>query len=225
MAVGLADLASVRRTTYALFGALFLEPPRPALADVARELRAQEALVSSFSFFPSWAAVLDSVSALDAGEQERLKAEHLQLFRVGSPHPLCPAYESAYLDPSGFERGTLAVEVERAYAAAGVTVSPGELPDHLGLELEFLSILSAEEADAWRSPDQAQALACLRQQAGFLDEHLLRWFPAFVRCVRLAALETSFYRRAAEAVRAFILHDRDLIGALLARTGRTSPEG
>jgi TorA maturation chaperone TorD len=224
--VGLADLAGVRQATYALYGALYRGPIAAARLETASaaaaELRQQENRVRCFSFFPGWRSVLDALTGLDAEARASLGEEHVRLFQVGALSSLCPPFEAAYLDPSGFERGIRAVGVERAYARAGVTVSPGELPDHVGLELEFVSLLCAEEAEAWRALDEPRALESLRLQASFLDEHLLRWLPAFVRSVHSAASEGSFFVRLADATRAFVVHDRELARAILARADGTA---
>ncbi len=224
--IGLADLAGVRQATYALYGSLYCGPIAAARLEAvsvaAAELRQQDDRVGSFSFFPTWRRVLDTLTELDAEARRGIEEEHVRLFQLGGLRPLCPPFEAAYLDPSGFERGALAVDVERAYARAGVTVSPGELPDHVGLELEFVSLLCGEEAEAWRALDEARALERLRLQVSFLDEHLLRWLLAFVRGVHAAASEDSFYTRLAEATRAFVVHDRELARAILARADETA---
>lgn len=223
----LADLAEVRDATYRLFGSLLLGPTDSKglepLLDLAAELRGRRDVVRSFPFFPSWRAALDALE-LAARDGGGLTEERVRLFQLGGAP--CPPYEAAYLDPSGFERGAMAVAVERVYAEAGVSLSPssGELPDHGGLELEFMSLLCAEEATAWRAADTVQAQGWLRREAAFLDGHLLRWFPSFARDVRLATGKESFYGRLAEAIQALVVHDRDLAGALLERRPAASEE-
>ncbi len=215
----LADLAEIRGATYDLFGSLFLSPGGEGGLEQAGEtaswLRGRSDLVRSFPFFPSWRAVLDSAGSLQ-DERARLEEEHVQLFQLGGSSALCPPYESAFLDPSGFERGLLTVDVEQAYRKAGAALAgTGELPDHVSLELGFMAFLCGEEAKAWEAAERERAVTRLGEQAGFLDRHLLLWFPAFARRLGQATAETSFYGRLAGAVRRFLVHDRDLAGALL----------
>lgn len=224
----LADLAEIRAATYDLFGSLFLSPGGEEgleqAGETASRLRGRSDLVRSFPFFPSWRAALDSTGIL-WDERARLEEEHVQLFQLGGSAAFCPPYESAYLDPSGFERGLLAVDVEQAYRKAGASLAgSGELPDHVSLELGFMAFLCGEEAKAWKAAQRELAVAHLGEQAEFLDRHLLRWFPAFARRLSQASVEASFYGRLAGAVRGFLVHDRDLAGALLEDPAAAPPE-
>ncbi len=151
-------------------------------------------------------------------EIEAFEEEYAVLFLTGGVTAACPLNESAYVDPSGRNRGLVAAAVERAYAQAGMALAPaadGELPDHAGLELEFLAQLCGEEAEAWRARAAEQAFELLETQRRFLDGHLLLWFPSLVRRVDDAADPGSLYREAAQAAHAFLFHDRDLISLLL----------
>jgi len=173
--------------------------------------------VRAFPFFPRWRSLLDSLETLTDEARARLEEEYVDLFLLGELHSACPLYESAYLDRTGRSRGVIAAGVEQAYAAAGVAVSPaaqGELPDHVAFELEFLSLLCAEEARAWRAGLPDEASDRMGRERDFLERHLLRFLPGLVRAVKLVSTSSSFYRRLAEAVHAFVVHDRDLIGAL-----------
>jgi DMSO reductase family type II enzyme chaperone len=161
--------------------------------------------------------LLERLSALDGEGVARLEAEYLDLFVLGGARPPCPLHESAHLDRGGRRRGLIAAGVERAYAEAGLAVSPsldGELPDHVACELEFLAHLCAEEGRAWRSRRADRAALLLDRERRFLDRHLLRWFPSLARRVAASA-EGSFYVEVVEAAHAFLVHDRDLIGLLL----------
>jgi TorA maturation chaperone TorD len=107
----------------------------------------------------------------------------------------------------------VAVDVERAYAAAGVAlaVGAGELPDHVALELEFLSHLCAREAKAWEARRLEEAIGLLGAEREFLGRHLLPWFPALLCTVRDAAAPSSFYCEVVEATHAFLVHESDLV--------------
>ena len=145
-----------------------------------------------------------------------LEQEYLELFGRGSSKARCPLHESDYVDRTGLRRGLVAVAVEQAYAAAGLTLSSaarGELPDHAAFELEFLSHLCAKEAKAREDDRPEEVAGLLRVQRNFLDRHLLLWFPALVHNVRLAA-PVGFYRDIADVAHALVVHDRDLIAVL-----------
>ncbi|KKL62647.1 hypothetical protein LCGC14_2183120, partial [marine sediment metagenome] len=60
-----------------------------------------------------------------------------------------------------------------------------------------------------------EATDSLTLQRTFLEQHLHRWFPQLARRLRSVATETSLYRRLADATLAFVVHDADLVGALV----------
>lgn len=180
-----------------------------ALAD---RLERENEVARDFAFFRRWRALLDEVESLGCEGTTQIEQEYVDLFVLGG----CPLHESSYVDPSGRLRGLVASEVERAYATAGTTLATplgGELPDHVAFELEFLSLLCAEEGGAWRRRRRTQAQAWLSEEAAFLDEHLLRWLPRLAAKVRRAAGHGSFYAQVAAAAHAFVAHDRDLVEA------------
>lgn len=101
-----------------------------------------------------------------------LKQEYARLF-LGPPKALLRPYESCY-----FGRDRLMTEqsaaVRQFYAACGLTLDHGqyrEPPDHISIELTFLSML----CDAGCTElTQLQANRSAIEQR-FLDEHLARW--------------------------------------------------
>jgi DMSO reductase family type II enzyme chaperone len=80
------------------------------------------------------------------------------------------------------------------YRAFGmqVAVAAAERPDHIGMELEFMSVLTAREAYAREHQlDQAQFQICLDAQKKFLRDHLGRWAPAFSRRLARSAVHPA----------------------------------
>jgi TorA maturation chaperone TorD len=215
-----ADLAELRGTAYELLGGLFCYPARADLAELAAEARdfpPKECFAREFSFLPPMRTLLDRLCSLEESGLDELEREYVGLLLVNTSKALCPPYESVYIESRGRERGLVSVAVERAYAASGVAlVDRGELPDHAALELGFLSVLCGEEEQAWREGDVERALECLRREEEFHERHLQRWFSIFARRLARAAAPGSLYRLLAEAARAFVVHDRDLVRALLA---------
>lgn len=125
-------------------------------------------------------------------DPEHLRQEFTRLFmgvsRSRSPRP---PYESLYRD--GQLYSSITSEVQRGYLAAGLDVADengNELPDHLGVELQFLAALCEYAAgeDAPLAPERARDA-----QEWFLDEHLLTWIEGFRGRV-LAADPPGFYR-------------------------------
>jgi len=218
--VSLADLAQVRRGTYGLLSSLFLYQQGSdvdSCVQLARDLTAVSKPLSAFPFYGRLQSVLESLAEMTEEGAARLEEEYVDLFVLSVSHPPCALNESAYVDRTGRKGGVVVVDVERAYAAAGMALSPsagGELPDHVALELDFLSHLCGQEAQAWQCLWPENATGILGVERRFLDRHLLSWFPAFVRRVSIAANPAGIYGELVEVAHAFVVHDRDLIGML-----------
>jgi putative dimethyl sulfoxide reductase chaperone len=123
----------------------------------------------------------------------------------------CPLNEIEYGDLKAdplFQPHRLA-DLAAFYRAFGLDVadSAAERPDHLGIELEFMSVLAAKEAYALEYQlDADHRAVCHDAQKKFLREHLGRWAPAFARrLVRAATDETLAVL--AEFLRDFIAAD------------------
>jgi DMSO reductase family type II enzyme chaperone len=104
----------------------------------------------------------------------------------------CPLNEIEYGDLKAdplFQPHRLA-DLAAFYRAFGMEVADtaGERPDHIGMELEFMAILTAKEAYALEHQlDEGQRQLCRQAQKKFLREHLGRWSPAFARRLERAA--------------------------------------
>ncbi|NIN69302.1 MAG: 4Fe-4S dicluster domain-containing protein [Anaerolineae bacterium] len=124
-----------------------------------------------------------------AGPEEGLEAEYTRLF-VGPGRPVAHPCESVYRE--GQVMGECTLAVRERYAEEGLGPEDQLLPDHVAVELEFMSYLARKEAEAWEENDVDRAEAYLRQEESFLREHLGRWLPSF--CKRLLAGEAHpFY--------------------------------
>ena len=103
----------------------------------------------------------------------------------------CPLNEIEYGDIKAdplFQPHRLA-DLGAFYRAFGVEVAEdaAERHDHICLELEFMSVLTAKEAYALEHQLDGEPLElCRDAQKKFLREHLGRWTPAFTR--RLARI-------------------------------------
>lgn len=99
---------------------------------------------------------------------ETLQVEYVRLFDY---RPVSPPYESAYLQ-SG-QKNQMVKNLKALYRKAGLQCQDEEGQDHVVVELEFIYYLYAQEeknkaAPLWQSIRSA-----------FVDDHLLKWLPAF----------------------------------------------
>lgn len=119
------------------------------------------------------AALLD-ISKTDA----HFGAAHYQLF-VHNVYP----YETIFLGDDGLLGGNISERVAAFYQRIGFHSNNSDNTDHLSTELSAMAYLCFAELDAIEDqvPHQAERLRQLQRR--FLDEHLLRWLPAFVIAV------------------------------------------
>jgi len=209
---GPGALAVIRGGFYRLFATLLLYPTAQRLADaraMARALGRHDAVLAGFAFYPQWRRVQAALAQLapqDARDLRDLQEEFVRLFLV---RPAAVPCASAYCGTAAVT--WLPASLSRTYAEAGLAPSPaaGEPPDGVAVELEFMAALCETEAAA---PD-GEHFAILVRERRFLADHLARWFPRFAQCVARAA-PAGFYATVTDAALAFVLHDRDLVGAL-----------
>lgn len=148
---------------------------------------------------------------------EELAVEYAALF-LGPGGHVSP-YESVYGENgTGSLWGERTIAVRRYVEAAGFEYADGghgAIPDHLSVELEFMSELARREAQAWSRGDSAAAANCLEYQREFMTEHLARWVFRFCeRVVEMAGL--PFYRDVARLTSEFLAGEREDIPRRLA---------
>jgi TorA maturation chaperone TorD len=138
----------------------------------------------------------------------RLGVDRTRLFRgLKRGHGPPPPYESLYRGgPSVMAEPALAVRKVYADAGYGLPAGSNELPDYVGLELDFMRFLCEAEARAWKEQGQGRALEHLTNGREFLSKHVVEWVPAFCDEVLTHARE-DFYRGMAQITRAFVILD------------------
>jgi len=120
----------------------------------------------------------------------------------------CPINEIEYGDLKAdplFQPHRLA-DLGAFYRAFGLELgeTADERHDHLSVELEFMAVLTAQEAHARNTSNREDALAvCRDAQRKFLRDHLGRWTPAFARRLH-RAIGDGTLRRLAWFVHALI---------------------
>lgn len=180
--------ALARSRAYDLFGQLFLygitpdvKPAVGAIADLAEVLPAQ-------------------ADADDAA------AAHYRLFGLN-----VPPYASLFLDEEARLAGPVAGRVRRWYEQIGFSASASdEEPDHLGVELRFLALLSGAEADAQRDENSDDVDDLRRLQRHLLDGHLLWWLPGLAYALQEQG--HPFYTRLATLTLDLVLDHRAALG-------------
>ncbi len=115
--------------------------------------------------------------------------------------------------------GHSTLDVRRRLTEAGLTPDSHTLPDHVGIELAFMSHLAAREARAWDDGDEATARDYLLQQGDFVRQHLAVWLPQFCRRV-LVGRPHAHYADLTRRLNAFVADDTARMRAWLGENGK-----
>lgn len=191
-----------RSDCYRLLSASFYPPDRDQWL---RERTCLDLADALDELYPDTAAAAHAAALAEAlGETDalELRIDHAALF-VGPFALLAPPYGSVYLDRDHALMGDTTLAAAARYAAAGLTVTLHEPPDHIAVELEFMHYLAAQAAQAAARGDATEAARLSREQHDFLSQHLGAWAPAFCAAISRGAA-TRFYRNVAQCLRAFL---------------------
>ncbi len=205
----MADIAALRECLYRLFSACLLGAPTSWVREAFRN--------------PEWRAALGrlldcptstlSRDLLQEGSPYALAVEHAALFLVPASQTL--PFESAYAagPQSATLMGVTAGQVAQIYRSWGLNpaAETHELPDHAATMLLFMALLIRAEMHLRNQKDEAGLGAVLRQQAEFLDQHILTWFPRWLDRVRQSA-RLPFYRVLADLLERFLEKDGRTLG-------------
>ena len=220
------ELAGARGSLYQLLAAVYASPPDIAFLELLK----------------GWTDSLVSADGISYGLPEQLRGNILSLSRffnesssltklaemlaidytmlirgVKQEYSPPPPYESVYQEDDGRVFGLITTEIKEKYLCFGLDTANelhGEPPDHLSFELEFMRILCAREAEAWGKGDEASAVNLVREQRGFLEEHLLTWLPRFCQKVREFD-RNGFYDGFAELTEGWVRFDDENCGQRL----------
>jgi TorA maturation chaperone TorD len=135
---------------------------------------------------------------------EDLLVEYARLF-VGPFGLQAPPYGSVYLDGGRRVMGDSTMGVSRMYQEEGLSGNDEfrELPDHISVELEFMSFLIFKEIEAMEKLDLGTALEAVEKQNKFLGEFLSRWVEPFCEKIK-EGTDNEFYTALAHCTSTFV---------------------
>lgn len=146
--------------------------------------------------------------AAGTGEEvfQRLRVDYTRLFVNAYPKVPAPPYGSVYLD-DGYVWGKSTVDVLEMYQAYGLEplASFQEPPDHVGAEFEFMAYLAGAALDGKKDSPRARD-----GQRAFFQQHLGRWFAAFLHRVQQHD-PGGFFGSVATAARAFLEKEAEFL--------------
>ena len=198
----------VREVVYCFLAQLFLypEPARLQRLRAAAVELSRDDWWGGMPFALTFKRLFTMLSADDDVAAEDIVNEYNRLFLV---KPEAPPHETFYLDSSGQFRGWMAAELTGIYAENGLAISPAlnEMPDHLAVELEFMSHLCATA----HSGNSDMIDAAIESQGTFLRQHLAKWFPKFAKQVKEAEPQ-RYYGAVVEATFVFLRSELASLG-------------
>ena len=211
--------AGDRERTYGFFAGLCLQPPSDAVIDMIRD----GSIVSVFHGGAGAGAdrhLLEFILQADGIKnlRDEMDAEHAALFAL--PSGVLP-HEAIYADKEKRLGGRVTMSVSSFYECAGATVieESKEVPDHLGMELEFMGFLCNLEKQLWEGSDRPMLVKCIELQKTFLEEHLSKWaYRCCDEITRRAAY--GFYKAVAHSIKEFLKYEEEYIKELYARVRR-----
>ena len=136
--------------------------------------------------------------------EEVLCIEYAKLF-VGPFELLAPPYGSVYLDDGGRVMGDSTMKVIEAYQEEGLSKNDDfkDLPDHITVEMEFMSYLIYKEREALQKSDLDTAKEYANKQEDFLKNSIRPWVYQF--CSRIKeGTDNEFYRSLADCLSVFV---------------------
>lgn len=206
----LAGTATERAQLYRLLSRVFHDEPGRELLDRLRDGSFQN-LASQTGFELGG----EFKNKPMRGLMDELGEEFTRLFLGPGKH--FSAHESVQSQSgSGELWGKQTVLVKRFIEEAGFDFERdfNGIPDHISVELEFLSKLVESEADAWAVRDTAAAKNALEWQLDFITRHAGKWMPAFCSKVKAAA-ELPFYPAFCDLVTRFLESEKTEISKYL----------
>jgi DMSO reductase family type II enzyme chaperone len=142
-------------------------------------------------------------------DYDGFQSEYIRLFEVGARGAsTCPLHAGHYSN----DRLRAMEELVRFYNFFGLRLSPGLMPDHVTVELEFMHFLAFKEAEARKSDGDVDSY--LRAQRDFVQRHLANWWPILAAAVKQQR-PLPFYRALVALLARFIDAEGKYLGGAL----------
>lgn len=201
MTTDLMQAAQRRSDAYRLLAACFYQPDREMF--VEENLCVNLAgLIQEISLPAVGEVCRRMAQSLAENNQEELLIDYSGLFLgpFGAPaHP----YGSVYLEQERKLMGDSTMEVLKLYAESGVKYEGDEPPDHIAIELEFMSFLEGKIAQAISESNQDDLADFSAIRARFFNRLLASWAPILGNILKEQAT-LAFYRDLGECLVGFI---------------------
>lgn len=151
--------------------------------------------------------MIDSVRTnnLDLGDWlEELAIEYARLF-IGPKNPPAVPYASFYLSETRSLMADETIDVRKRYLEAGMSVKDlYSIPDdHIGIELEFIYVLTGRIIELFEAEKREEASRLFEIRGDFMRDHMSLWVPFFAGKI-IEATGEDFYKGAAYMLKACV---------------------
>lgn len=166
--------AIARSAVYKALSLGFSPPTKEVSVFIGERLPRQ--LEKALGFLPAGYELGEAVALFGKAvkELDGWEGEHNRLFRVGL---VATPYETEHDPMKALRKGQVLADILGFYTAFGLKPSERlkELPDHIAVELEFMSLLLLKEAYARLEGWEEQVNLCVDAEGKFLRDHLGWW--------------------------------------------------
>jgi DMSO reductase family type II enzyme chaperone len=206
-------LALFRSRVYKILSICFLYPNEKSMLGMRKGLPGN--LEGCLQRLPHAEAIKDDSDSIRTAfnelsriSLEDLEVEYTRLFIYSRPHVPCSPYESIDVEKTRRLMGDSTMAVKQMYRTFKLSVSDQfkDLPDHIGAELEFMHFLSFNEGTFAASGMKEASDVCVEGEKTFLMDHMLKWVPAFHRCLEENS-KLKFFVSIAKLTNDFIAED------------------
>ena len=205
----LLTLLESRRDMYSVLARLYQAEVTPQLLADLKSLHFPEATEST-EFNEASRRMNAFVAELSEAGLDELAADYARTFLAAgiADGPAAFPIESVYTSREHLIMQDAFEAVLQCLRSHGWATAAKDLyADHIGVELEFMSRLSAAAADAVRQDRTEEAEKALEESKEFLKTHLLNWTDKFFSDVKSVA-GTDFYKSLAALTRLYLAEDR-----------------
>ncbi len=181
---------------------LFVEPPFGENHPLVKQ---------GFEMMQNWCA--QNSDRLSKEEYTALQDDFLRLF-IGLDTVLAPVWESVYFNEDHLVFQQQTFEVRNWYRRYGAEIENfrKEPDDHIGLELIFVAYLAQRALEDLNNQDESSFEENITAQRQFMDEHLLRFAPAWYDLVEEHA-KTTFYQAIGYIIRGALQSAEEMLKA------------
>lgn len=212
------EAAKGRAKIYLWLSSVFLNEPT---RQILKPLLSQETLQTLQRVTPGAKDNISHLSKLSSNLEvdnaREIIREFQRLFVVPAEQTYIPPYESCFRERTGGRFGNLwgatTIEANTLYKRIGFEPKLTDriiAPDHIGLELAFMSALCLRENEKSIDENSSSIQENHKLQRFFIDQHLNQWLPSLAQTIRSRS-PVGLYAPVSSIAEMFVNQDRQFV--------------